>query len=256
MPTIARGRSPGRVKGAVVRKMMRSIKSPRMSQSLGRCYNSAAKHINYYDKYAKQTEGIPDNPLKREGIIVNGKLKLSDIVRQERLMELSSGSIAQIWMQYHEKKPYHNGLVVAGSIFVEWMQVRAGESPTFIIPLPVGQNGALLNYVVQHPKPSEGSCKMTLYSRLDDYQRYGGSAPIRMVAYCFDEFLQKNEVALIRSNFGGDNLNREQADYLLKSTIDAYTNQYSWVQQFNHQPESFDWNSFLSLIHAKQRNKK
>ncbi|PJF17104.1 hypothetical protein PSACC_03096 [Paramicrosporidium saccamoebae] len=118
----------------------------------------------------------------------------------------------------------------------------------FIIPLAVGKGHC--NFMVQHHLTGTTGC--AVFSTLDDFQRFGEAAPVRLAAQGFSDLLEERQLGLVRAKFDGGLITREQALELVHSCVDLYTTgSYSWIQRFNHDPDSFNYNTFLD--HFKQR---
>ncbi len=213
-----------------------------------RLFSSTAEtiipHTSVYDKYTKQITA-------QGGITTNRSLRLDEIIKKDKIVHLSAGSIAEIWNEYHLSKPYCSSLVITEATYSQWMGKRARESPSFVIPLRMA-SGGWLNYMVQHGRSL--TVPMAIFTGLHDYQQWGENAPIRMVTHAFPDLAREKGVALTRSSFDGDSLNRQQAETLLKTTIDYYTGpaigdgreDYGWVWQFNHDSTKFNFDSFIS----------
>jgi hypothetical protein len=101
--------------------------------------------------------------------------------------------------------------------------------------------------MVQHSVHNTGGC--SIFTTLDDYQRYKEAAPIRLVTHCFGDLLQSKQIGLVRTQFDGNLISREQANSLLRTCIDFYTtNSYQWVRTFNHNPQQFTYDTFLAYF--------
>ena len=94
-----------------------------------------------------------------------------------------------------------------------------------------------------------GTGGYAVFATLDDYQRYGEAAPVRLVAHCFGDLLGSKQVGLIKGQFDGSLMVREQAVSLLQSCISLYTTgAYRWIRTFNHTPQDFSYDSFLAYF--------
>jgi hypothetical protein len=104
--------------------------------------------------------------------------------------------------------------------------------------------------MVQHRLAGTNGC--AVFSTLDDFQKFGEAAPVRLAAQGFGDLLEERQLGLVRAKFDGNLITRGQALELVHSCIDLYTTgSYSWIQKFNHEPDSFNYDAFLD--HFKQR---
>ena len=117
-----------------------------------------------------------------------------------------------------------------------------------MIPLPVGEG--YCNMFVQHQPCGLGG--IVAMSTLDEYQKYGAAAPVRMAVYAFGELVASKDLGLLMGQFDGSVLTRGQAGVLTRLCIDLYTTSlHEWVHTFNHNPTAFDYPAFLQCLKGR-----
>ncbi|KAL6753222.1 ATP11 protein-domain-containing protein [Haematococcus lacustris] len=133
------------------------------------------------------------------------------------------------------------GTVMSGE---DWQlyQERARKSPLFVVPL-AKPGGGFLSLFTQMQLP------FTLVTSLEEYRRYGASAPACMQVTHYTELLESAGLVLLRADCVNDKLvNALEARTLLELLRALYVDgeDYKQVLNFNHDPTSFDYNALLS----------
>lgn len=83
-----------------------------------------------------------------------------------------------------------------------------------------------------------------IFTFLDDYRRSPERAEPYMAVTFFTDFMAKKDVVLVRGDFSG-HLKVDDARRLLRLVEHYYVREPRLVEQFNHEPDRFDWNRFL-----------
>jgi hypothetical protein len=203
---------------------------------------------NHFDKYGQSI-------LKELNVKRCSNRNLANILKFPEINSVPRDRIAEIWKEHHERKPFHVSLAMNRNHYEAWM-CRANIHSFTLLPL-IGASGKgdnIENYIVEHK--FNGMNAEIGFCKLDEYKLCGSSAKPAMTIYGYGELLSTKQVGLFSGSF--NNLGRSEANVLLVSASELYVKMFDWIQRFNSNPDSFDYQSFQSafmdMLHSVSRN--
>ncbi|GFR42529.1 hypothetical protein Agub_g3429 [Astrephomene gubernaculifera] len=177
------------------------------------------------------------------GVSAPSPTQLGQIVKLEELIKKSGEEVADIWLGYHaDPQGGRVGGVLSAEEYGNFTK-RAKESPMFVLPLakPAGYETLLLQ------------CQMpyVLLTGLEEFKRYGESAPPYLTLTHYPELLDSHGVVLVRGDVIHDKgMNLEEARTLMQLVRAFYcgADDYPLVHDFNHKPAAFDFGALLKKL--------
>ncbi len=163
--------------------------------------------------------------------------KLDQVVQLPLLERESPGRIREIWNEYHDARLDCVATVWSAEEMAATVERRM-RCPRFVYPVLKGEGKyfALM---------AEWQDKFCIFSFLEDYKRNPSAAEPYLSVALHDEFLGRKGLVLVRGDFSGHLLKRDAA-HLLNLMRHFYFQEPKWVETFNRDPGSFDWNSFVA----------
>eukprot|EP00592_Proboscia_alata_P006489 CAMPEP_0194357168 /NCGR_PEP_ID=MMETSP0174-20130528/4692_1 /TAXON_ID=216777 /ORGANISM="Proboscia alata, Strain PI-D3" /LENGTH=227 /DNA_ID=CAMNT_0039127073 /DNA_START=22 /DNA_END=705 /DNA_ORIENTATION=- len=172
--------------------------------------------------------------------------KLEEIMKTEKMSDMDSKTISEVWSKYHENKKRVVGLEISGKEGKSVLS-RAAQCPYFIHP--VFRDGGFFNLVSQFQTPSH-----FMLAYLEDYKKDPQGAQPLITLSLFENFMESHELTLVRGDIIAEGLSDEEGGRIIQTLVDMYrfddefTNN---VHSFNKQPEKFDIDDFTSIQNKK-----
>jgi len=119
--------------------------------------------------------------------------------------------------------------------------------------VPLLKEYGFVNYIVQYESTSNESGRFII-TPLAEYQKSGAAAPVRMLAEVWGDLLVSHNLGLIRISFDEEHLSRGDCNKLIRTVLNLYCMEagYKWVYAFNHTPQLFDFDAFLTYLNPKE----
>ena len=171
-----------------------------------------------------------------------GPKTLDEILQKEKMKDLQSSEIADLWMSYHEQKDSIHGIVRNGEEGLKCLS-RAKESPFFVQPVIKDKQGFYV-LVSQFMEP----CHFIL-AYLEDYRLDPAAANPLMSLSVFTDYSSDRDLTLVRVDVTNKGLEDQEGYKVASLLIDSYAHDDEYNQlvlPFNAQPDKFDFEGFIS----------
>lgn len=162
--------------------------------------------------------------------------KLEQIIKYALLERESPKRIQEIWNTYHDTR--------LDAVATTWSQAeyetilgRTKRFPRFLYPVLKG-DGKYFTLI------AEWQDKYCIFTFLDDYRRNPSGAEPYLSLALYDDFLTRKQLILVRGDFSG-HLTKRDATHILNLVRHYYAFEPKWLEIFNKDPASFDWNTYL-----------
>lgn len=178
-----------------------------------------------------------------------GPKNLNDILKKDLVKDKTKSEISDLWYTYHENKENVIGLVLEGKEKSNNLLSRASSNHFFV--QPIFRDGGHFMLVSQFFEPSH-----FIMAYLEDYKIDPSAAQPLLTFSVFNDYANEKELALIRADVLNKGINDGEAQKVVTSMLDSYTNdeEFLRVKAFNSKPELFDLDDYLERKKEKWEN--
>eukprot|EP01006_Ploeotia_vitrea_P058490 TRINITY_DN69534_c0_g1_i1.p1 TRINITY_DN69534_c0_g1~~TRINITY_DN69534_c0_g1_i1.p1 ORF type:complete len:242 (-),score=15.19 TRINITY_DN69534_c0_g1_i1:192-884(-) len=150
-------------------------------------------------------------------------------------------AIANMWTTRHDYEIQTVGKVLSGNAY-RALRPRLLENRFFVIP--VFREQGLFNVMINNQS------EMTLVAPLGEFQKKGDQCATHMTIQFFTELLASKDMVLMRSELKDNVMDKRDATHVTNTFLRYYTlpDCYQFVEQFNKQAHSFDFNRYLKKL--------
>lgn len=170
--------------------------------------------------------------------------KLDEVVKLDTLLHKSPAEVEEIWMRFHlDETKQRAGAVIQRQIW-DTISFRARSAPNFVLPLAKG-GGKSLTVLLQCQLP------FALFTQLEDFKQLGPSAPPAACVTHYTELADSHGLILSRADVLQPHITSVPEARTLMALLHVfYSNPDSFlhVHRFNHEPDSFDYESLLKQL--------
>ncbi|KAK7504085.1 hypothetical protein BaRGS_00004817 [Batillaria attramentaria] len=163
---------------------------------------------------------------------------LDSVMKLDLVQDKSPEEIEQIWKEYHSKKDCVFAVLKKEDF--EDLMSKAQQCPTFVFPLP--RNDGFEFMLMQF----DG--KDVQFTSLAMYQILKENAPACMSLTHYTELVDSKGIVLMSGQYDDKVLKREEALMVVQLMTIYYgknTPRFDRVYEFNHKPDSFDYNVLI-----------
>jgi hypothetical protein len=162
--------------------------------------------------------------------------RLDQIVKYALFERESPARCTELWNAFHDTR-----LDCVASVWTpaEYAGIaeRKRRCPRFVYPVLKG-DGKFFTLL------AEWQDKFCIFTFLDDYRRNPSAAEPYLSVALFDDLLDRKQLVLVRGDFSG-HLTKADATHLLNLMRYFYFQEPRWVETFNKDPATFDFNALL-----------
>jgi len=179
------------------------------------------------------------------GFSFTGPKNLDGILKTELIKGKSKSEVSEIWTSYHKNKEGILGLIMDGDAGSKVIK-RAKKCPFFIQPV-FRENGYFM-LLSQYQPPSH-----FFFAYLEDYKMDPNRAQPLITFSIFTDLNKSHDISLLRCDIVNKGIEISEGKVLMENFVDSYhiEKEFSKVKVFNDNPETFEFDEFLSCMNKK-----
>mmetsp|Transcript_52409 Transcript_52409/g.59908 ORF Transcript_52409/g.59908 Transcript_52409/m.59908 type:complete len:197 (-) Transcript_52409:257-847(-) len=163
---------------------------------------------------------------------------LRELTKMSAIEREQPSTIKQIWTDYHKEKEQTISSFLEPSHYRKIVS-RGRASPMFVFPVWKPQGHYVMLMQAQN--------KSFLFTFLEDFKKNPLGATPYLVLTIFDELEVKKGLVLVRGDIVNNQMSKEESLRLMNLTFDHYMREelFGKIHQFNHEPNSFNFDEFI-----------
>lgn len=165
--------------------------------------------------------------------------KLTDIINIDKFQSEDDETVKTIWEKFHFDSKSSAGVTVS-KLHYEQLHKNFSSSPMFIIPIFKSKDSFMFLF-------SQFQSNIMLMTFLEEYKLDPVKASPWMSIAFYDDLIESKSLGLTRCDFT-PNLTKKEAAIAMLMLLDFYSNEdpYTFIHEFNHTPNKFRYNAYLS----------